>query len=64
MFVAATAGYILLGINLEERDLVQLFGDKYLRYRAEVGMLLPRLGRKTTETSTADTIRRYDLQFP
>jgi methanethiol S-methyltransferase len=41
LFSAATTGYILLGIFLEERDLVALFGDQYLRYRREVGMLLP-----------------------
>ena len=29
----ATTGYILLGIFLEERDLVALFGDQYRRYR-------------------------------
>jgi methanethiol S-methyltransferase len=44
-FSAATTGYILLGIYLEERDLVVLFGDQYRRYRRQVGMLLPRLGR-------------------
>ncbi len=40
-FAVATTGYILLGIHLEERDLVQLFGDQYLRYRERVGMLFP-----------------------
>jgi protein-S-isoprenylcysteine O-methyltransferase Ste14 len=36
--------YILVGVALEERDLVARFGDRYLDYRARVGMLLP--GRK------------------
>jgi protein-S-isoprenylcysteine O-methyltransferase Ste14 len=31
----------LIGIQLEERDLVRRFGDVYLRYRRAVGMLLP-----------------------
>lgn len=38
--VGAT-GYILVGIWFEERDLVHTFGDRYRRYREEVGMLLP-----------------------
>jgi protein-S-isoprenylcysteine O-methyltransferase Ste14 len=41
LFAAGGTGYILLGIFLEERDLVALFGDQYRRYRGQVGMLLP-----------------------
>lgn len=37
--------YILIGIVFEERDLVAEFGSRYARYRTEVGMLWPRLGR-------------------
>ena len=33
-----------LTIRYEERDLIALFGDRYVRYRGEVGMLLPRFG--------------------
>jgi len=46
LFAAATTGYILIGIWFEERDLIALFGDKYLRYRAEAGMFVPRLGHR------------------
>jgi methanethiol S-methyltransferase len=46
LFAIATTGYILLGIHLEERDLIDVFGDRYRRYREQVGMLWPRLGRK------------------
>jgi methanethiol S-methyltransferase len=46
MFAIATTGYILLGIFLEERDLIALFGEQYRRYRREVAMLLPLPGRK------------------
>ncbi|MGF6233353.1 protein-S-isoprenylcysteine O-methyltransferase Ste14 [Inquilinus ginsengisoli] len=46
LFAVATTGYILLGIFLEERDLVALFGDRYRRYRQEVGMLIPWPGRR------------------
>jgi protein-S-isoprenylcysteine O-methyltransferase Ste14 len=49
-----TAGYILVGIAFEERDLVAQFGARYLRYRGEVGMLLPRIRfGKTREVEAA-----------
>lgn len=47
LFAAGSTGYILLGIFLEERDLVAMFGDQYRRYRKQVGMLIP--WRKVTE---------------
>jgi methanethiol S-methyltransferase len=41
LFAAATTVYILVGIFLEERDLVDVFGNKYRRYRNRVSMLAP-----------------------
>jgi protein-S-isoprenylcysteine O-methyltransferase Ste14 len=41
LFALATTGYILIGIQLEERDLLALFGSQYERYRERVNMLLP-----------------------
>jgi protein-S-isoprenylcysteine O-methyltransferase Ste14 len=46
LFSAGASGYILVGIWFEERDLIAVFGDRYRRYREQVGMLLPlRSGR-------------------
>jgi methanethiol S-methyltransferase len=41
LFAVGTTGYILIGIHLEERDLIALFGDQYRRYRQQVSMLIP-----------------------
>jgi len=51
LFAVATTGYILIGIYLEERDLIALFGDQYRRYRAQVSMLIPLPARKFSEGS-------------
>ncbi len=41
LFSAVTTAYILIGISFEERDLIAQFGNRYRRYREQVGMLLP-----------------------
>jgi len=43
LFAAVTTAYIFVGIYLEERDLVAMFGDEYRRYRNRVAMLVPRI---------------------
>jgi methanethiol S-methyltransferase len=41
LFAAVTTAYIMIGILLEERDLLELFGDEYRHYRQRVSMLVP-----------------------
>jgi protein-S-isoprenylcysteine O-methyltransferase Ste14 len=41
LFALMTNLYILVGITLEERDLIEVFGDDYRHYRQRVAMLLP-----------------------
>jgi methanethiol S-methyltransferase len=42
LFAVATTGYILIALQLEERDLVKYFGDQYRQYRQKTPMLIPR----------------------
>ena len=43
LFAVLTTGYTLVGVRLEERDLVANFGASYKQYRQRVPMLLPSL---------------------
>jgi protein-S-isoprenylcysteine O-methyltransferase Ste14 len=44
--------YILIALRHEERDLTELFGDDYRRYRSGVGMLIPRFGGRRRHPAT------------
>jgi len=51
LFAALSTLYILIGVHLEERDLVELFGKDYRRYRQRVAMLVPLIKRKPDASS-------------
>jgi protein-S-isoprenylcysteine O-methyltransferase Ste14 len=41
LFCVVTTGYIFFGIWVEERDLLEILGDDYAKYRARTSMILP-----------------------
>lgn len=45
LFSVSTTLYILIAIQLEERDLKQIFGEQYLQYKRATSMFFPRKPR-------------------
>jgi protein-S-isoprenylcysteine O-methyltransferase Ste14 len=64
LFAIGMTGYILIAIQLEERNLVAALGDRYRNYRSEVPMLVPvprrprrrRAGTHGAENHGAETV--------
>ncbi len=46
VFAVGTTCYVVIGALLEERDLVDHFGDRYREYKKTVPMLIPSVRRK------------------
>jgi protein-S-isoprenylcysteine O-methyltransferase Ste14 len=46
VFAIATTAYMLIAIQLEEHDLIGVFGDRYVAYRRTVSMIVPWVPRK------------------
>lgn len=47
LLAAGMSVYMLIAIRYEERDLTSFYGDDYTRYRSGVGMLTPRLRKRS-----------------
>lgn len=60
VFAVMTTAYILIAIQLEERDLIDAFGSEYSSYKRRTPMLIPRFGssRSTALESASSTNSR------
>jgi protein-S-isoprenylcysteine O-methyltransferase Ste14 len=47
LFAGMTTAYIIVGVHLEERDLMKAHGTAYEEYRQQVGMIIPWVGKGT-----------------
>jgi protein-S-isoprenylcysteine O-methyltransferase Ste14 len=59
VFAIGMSAYILIGVRYEERDLVQLLGEDYAKYRELVPMFIPRPGKvhDTVKSGSAGVAR-------
>jgi methanethiol S-methyltransferase len=64
LFAVVTTGYILIAVQLEERDLVSSLGTPYREYRRRVPMFVPRPGFATPNRRAAREARRAAGSLP
>jgi protein-S-isoprenylcysteine O-methyltransferase Ste14 len=48
LFAVLTTGYIFTAIQLEEKDLMHVYGEKYRHYKKWVPMIIPFSKRKNS----------------
>jgi methanethiol S-methyltransferase len=58
LFAVATAAYILLAIQFEERDLIHAHGGVYEAYRRQVPMLIPFMRRRRSNAAARGELSR------
>lgn len=58
LFALLCTGYILLGVRIEERTLVQILGRDYVRYQQSTPMLIPGPRRTEKETVAVELVDR------
>lgn len=58
VFAGGFTSYILIGLHFEERELVQIHGDDYVRYQQSTSKLLPvpKWGRKSQPVPATNTL--------
>ena len=56
--------FMLVAIQLEERDLTDFFGEAYTRYRRSVGMLVPRFRSATPDSQVRPAAARPEESGP
>jgi len=55
-FAVMCTGYILIAIQLEERDLMTIHGESYRVYKSGVSMLVPLPGKKVQHGGNPATL--------
>ena len=61
LFALVFTIYTLKAIQWEERDLIKIFGSKYLDYKSNVSMILPSLIRKRSKQSIYKTLIKKEI---